>query len=84
MTRVVDVRKYLAARTRYGVAGDRRRSSGRLKVQIKGGYATVETEKQGAKKVNTTRWPRLAVLYGSLASTSRRRLTRLRGCVTVC
>jgi len=34
-----------------------------------------------AGQANTTKWLRLAILYGSLASTSRRRFTRLRGCV---
>jgi len=49
-----------------------------LEDQIEGGYGAVESEEQ---EVNTKTWPKLAILYGSLASTSRRRLVRLRGCV---
>ena len=77
---VVDVKEYLEARDMAlpqiddAVVED-------LEDQIPGGYATVETEDQGARGANTTEWPKLAILYGSLASTSRRRFTRLRGCV---
>jgi len=75
MIGMVDVKKYLEARDTAlpqiddAVVED-------LEDQIEGGYATVGTE-----EANTTEWPKLAILYGSLASTSRRGFTRLRGCV---
>ena len=79
MIGVVDVKEYLEARDTTlpqiddAVVKD-------LEDQIEGGYATMEGE-QEATVANTTSWPKLAILYGSLASTSRRRFTRLRGYV---